>query len=442
MAEMARALDLVSLTSLRETSRSARDRLVQGALARTPANRVALRHDLLTEADAEVRVRLDTWPPTQQGKSGRCWLFAGLNLLRREAATVMRQKAFEFSQSYLMYWDKLERANYFLEAFAETANRPLDDRTVAFLLDNLANDGGQWHMFIALVRKHGLVPQALMPDTVSARDTAQMNQRLRTVLRIGAREIRSSRDPQAVGKVKLSVLTSVDRILRAHLGDPPGVFSWQWRDDDGTFHRDEATDPLGFADRYVHLPLEEYVCLVNDPRPERRPGESLTVRYLGNVIEAAPVVYVNTDISVMRSAARATLERGEVVWFGCDTDKMVDDGAGLWDAALYDYEALYASDFRMPKGDRVALHESRMTHAMVFTGFDDLGDQPLRWRVENSWGRTKGRDGFYVMNDNWFAEYVFEIVIRREVLPLELQDADRAAPTILDPWDPMGALAG
>jgi len=435
------ALDLEALAAHRSAPTDG-DRLIQGVLARTPAGRVALRRDLVTEAEAEQRVRLDTWPPTHQGKSGRCWIFAGLNLLRRQAAAAMRLNDFEFSQSHVMYWDKLERANYVLEAFADTAALSVDDRTVGFLLDNLANDGGQWHMFVALVRKHGLVPLSAMPETVSSKDTQPMNQRLRTVLRRGAIEIRALKgDRPSIDRTKYAVLGAVDRILRAHLGDPPTMFTWQWRDDEGEFHRDEATDPIGFATRYVDLPLEDFVCLVNDPRPERRQAEALTVRYLGNVIEATPVVYVNADVATMRSMVIATLEQREPVWFGCDTDKMVDDASGLWDAALYDYESLYRTAFGLSKADRVTYHESRMTHAMVFTGFDDADGAVARWRVENSWGRTKGRNGFYVMNDNWFAEYVFEIAVRRELLPSHLHHADRERATVLEPWDPMGALA-
>ena len=95
-------------------------------------------------------------------------MFAGLNLFRVGATQKMGLKEFEFSQNYLMFWDKLERANYFFEAIIETADRAVDDRTVAFLLDGPLADGGQWNMFVNLVSKHGLVPKAFMPETESS----------------------------------------------------------------------------------------------------------------------------------------------------------------------------------------------------------------------------------------------------------------------------------
>ena len=419
-----------------------RDRVIQNMLAAQPLDSVALRHDIVTATSHAVSHRLDGWKATHQGKSGRCWIFAGLNLLRVSAAHSMGVADFEFSQSHTMFWDKLERANFLLEALIETADRDIDDRTVAFLLDNLVNDGGQWHMFLAIVERHGVVPRDLMPETPSSQDTAKMNARLRTVIRRAAKSVRSAaNDPVAARRIKAETLEVVFRILALHLGTPPTRFQWQWTDDANVFHRDPPTTPVEFADRYVTLPLDEYVCLVHDPRPDRHVGEVLTVRYLGNVIDAPPVRYLNVDVDTMRTVVRRTLESDEPVWFGCDTDKMVVDELGIWDSKLYDYEAIYRADLTMTKQDRVEYHESQMTHAMIFTGVDIADGVVSHWRVENSWGSEKGQKGFYTMNDNWFGDYVFEVAVRRSSLPEALRDAVAGPVTVLEPWDPMGALA-
>lgn len=46
-----------------------------------------------------------------------------------------------------------------------------------------------------------------------------------------------------------------------------------------------------------------------------------------------------------------------------------------------------------------------MTHAMVITAvhLDDKGN-PVRYRVENSWGSDRGDKGYFVMRDAWFDE--------------------------------------
>jgi bleomycin hydrolase len=417
-------------------------RILQNAVTRVTVDDVAIDRTILNEADHSMSASLDDWKVTQQGKSGRCWLFAGLNLLRPGTMAKLNVKDFEFSQNYMMFWDKLERANYFLEAIIETAGRDVDDRTVAFLLDSVAGDGGQWNMFVALVDKYGVVPKAFMPETQSSSETMRMNSVLRRVLRRGALAVRGlAGNDDAVRDAKADILQDVYRILSIHLGTPPERFLWQWKDKDKEFHRDGVMTPKEFAVSYITLPVDDYVCLVHNPRPSSPVNRTYTVEYLGNVGGAPPVTYLNVNVSVMKELAIRTIESGEPVWFGCDVAKMMSNDHGLWDAKLFDYDSVYGTSLELSKADRLIGHESQMTHAMLFTGVDTIDGVPRRWRVENSWGADRGNDGFYTMNDSWFDEYLFEIAANRDMLPPELQAALASEPAVLPAWDPMGALA-
>jgi bleomycin hydrolase len=419
-------------------------RLAQNAVTQVTVDDVAINREIINAADHSISVLLDDWKVTNQKRSGRCWLFAGLNLLRVGAMKKMGLKDFEFSQNYAMFWDKIERANYFLEAVIETADRDIDDRTVAFVLDAAAEDGGQWNMFVAIVKKHGLVPKAFMPETQSSSDTGRMNSVLRTVLRQGAKSVRAaaaSGGIDAARAEKAEILRVIHRVLCIHLGTPPDHIDWQWTDKDREFHRDGVLTPQEFASRYVDLPLDDYVCLVHDPRASSPVGRTFTVQYLGNVLGAPPVTYLNVEMSLMKDIAARAMQQGEPVWFGCDVGKMMSNEYGLWDAGLYDLPSVYDAAFTLDKADRLVYHETQMTHAMLFTGVDLLDGKPRRWRVENSWGTDKGKDGFYTMNDSWFDEYVFEIAARSDVLPEALRAALDTEPIVLPAWDPMGSLA-
>jgi bleomycin hydrolase len=419
-------------------------RLAQNAVTQVAVDDVAINREIINNTDHFMSTLLDDWKVTNQERSGRCWLFAGLNLLRVGAMKKMGLKEFEFSQNYAMFWDKIERANYYLEAIIETAGADLGDRVVGHLLDSPAEDGGQWNMFVAIVAKHGLVPKAFMPETHSSRDTGPMNSALRNLLRQGAKSVRAAfaaGGTEAARAAKAEVLRVVYRVLCIHLGTPPERFDWQWTDKDREFHRDGVLTPREFAERYVDLPLDEYVCLVHDPRPSSPQGRTFTVQYLGNVLGAPPVIYLNVAIPVMKDIAAKALQGGEPVWFGCDVGQMMSTEYGIWDARLYDYAAVYDTAFTLGKSDRLLYHETQMTHAMLFTGVDVLDGATRKWRVENSWGADKGKDGFYTMNDSWFDEFVFEIAARRSGLSPDLQAALDTAPIVLPAWDPMGALA-
>lgn len=444
---MPQALDTATTEQLgKEFGANPTYRVVQNAVATTSVDEVALDRAVVTATDHSVSNLLDDWNVTNQEKSGRCWLFAGTNLLRVGAARALAVRDFEFSQNHLLFWDKLEKANHWLESVLETADRDVDDRTVAHLLDRPAEDGGQWNMFVALVRKHGLVPKVAMPETQSSAETARLNRAIGTVLRQAARDLRARSaagdGDDELQEAKAEVIAIVHRVLSIHLGTPPERVFWQWTDKDRGFHREGWLTPQEFAERYTTLPLDEYVCLVHDPRPSSEPGRTYTVEHLGNVVGAPPVVYLNTEAEVLKRLTMETLLDGEPVWFGCDTGQMSHAALGLWDARLYDYDSVYDTEFRLTKAERLQHHGSQMTHAMLFTGVDVVDGVPRRWRVENSWGDSRADKGFWTMNDNWFAEHVFEVAVRRDRLPDDLRAAIGTEPVVLPAWDPMGALAG
>lgn len=413
-------------------------RLAQNAVTHVTVDDIALNRAIVTSIDHTFSHLLDDWAVTNQKTSGRCWMFAGLNLFRAGTMKQMNLKGFEFSQNFTLFWDKLERANYFLEAMIGTAGRPLDDRTVAFLLSRPLDDGGQWNMFVNLVKKHGLVPQAFMPETESSSNTRRMNGNLLAALREGAKTVRDLYAAGAplteVRAAKDEILRVVYRILCIHLGTPPDRFDWQWNDKDRVFHRDGEMTPRAFAEKYVTVPLDDYVCLVNDPRATSPYDRTFTVEYLGNVVGGEIVKYLNVEIGLMKEIAMRTVMDGDPVWFGCDTGKMMRRDMGLWDARLYDFDTLYDTTFELDKAARLEYHQSLMTHAMLFTGVDVVDGRPRRWRVENSWGaENTGRQGFFTMNDNWFDEHMFEIAARREYLPAELRDAIDQEPICCPP---------
>jgi bleomycin hydrolase len=122
--------------------------------------------------------------------------------------------------------------------------------------------------------------------------------------------------------------------------------------------------------------------------------------------------------------------------------KMMRRDMGLWDAQLFDYAGVYDTSFTLTKAERLVYRQTQMTHAMLFTGVDLVDGRPRRWRVENSWGEDNGQKGFYLMNDSWFDEYLFEIAVRQSALPPALRAALEEAPIVLPAWDPMGSLAG
>tara|TARA_Y100000588_G_scaffold68955_1_gene70428 strand:- start:1732 stop:2991 length:1260 start_codon:yes stop_codon:yes gene_type:complete len=418
---------------------------MQNVVTQRDVNEVALNRGIVTESVHSFSNLLDDWSVTNQARSGRCWMFAGLNMFRVESKDVLNVKEFEFSQNYLMFWDKIERANFLLEAIIDTADKPIDDRTVSWLLQRGVEDGGQWDMFVSLVKKHGVVPKSVMPETESSSNSMRMNSMLNYQYRQGAKKIRDLYAQESgvddMRESKKDTLSAMYQILAIHLGSPPDQFFWQWRDKDGDFQRDGDMTPMEFAEKYIVTPMDDYVCLVHDPRKSNPYGKTFTIQYLGNVVDGPPIKYINVSIDVMKDIACRMIQDGKPVWMGCDTGKQMHRDLGIWDAELFDYPGVYETEFSMDKSERLEYHQTRMTHAMLFTGVDLVDGKPRRWRVENSWNDKVGDKGFCLMNDSWFAEYMFEISAPKSYLPKDILDAWDDEPIILPPWDPMGSLA-
>ncbi|MQF65212.1 C1 family peptidase [SAR202 cluster bacterium AC-409-J13_OGT_754m] len=421
------------------------NKLIQNVVTQHDVNDIALDRSIVTNATHTFSTVLDDWTVTNQARSGRCWMFAGLNLFRVDSMKSLNLKQFEFSQSFVMFWDKIERSNFILEAIIETADRSTDDRTVAWLLETGIEDGGQWDMFVNLVKKHGVVPKTIMPESESSSNSARMNGMINYQIRQGAMNIRElysqEGDPQEIRELKNGVLDTIYKILCIHLGTPPDNFLWQWKDKDGQFQRAGQLTPKEFAEKYLTTEIDDYVCLVHDPRSTSPIGRTFTIQYLGNVVGGAPVKYLNVDIEMIKQITMQLLLDGQSVWMGCDTGKQMHRDLGIWDANLFDYQKVYEADFSLDKANRLQYHQTRMTHAMLFTGVDVLDGKPTRWRIENSWDSKVGDKGFFLMNDSWFNEYVFEIAAPKSYLPVELQKAIDTEPIVLPPWDPMGSLA-
>lgn len=384
-----------------------------------------------------------------QERSGRCWMFASLNTMRYRVIRRYNLKTFELSQAYPLFWDKLEKCNWFLENILDTLDEPLDGRLVSYLLADPICDGGQWDMFRSLVRKYGVVPKAVMPETACSRNTRDMDKYLTRYLRGCARRLRESASA-GVGTedllaMKKEMMGDVYSLLVTCLGEPPASFEVRLRDKDDELALSGTFTPQEFFSTAVGMDVDDYVSLISAPTADKPFGHVYTVSRLGNVVEDGGVRYLNLPIERLKEVAIAQLRDGLPVWFGCDVDQSYLRDEGVMDTAALDLDGLFGFPVEgcLSRAERLDYGESLMTHAMVLEGVNlDADGRPTLWKVENSWGKDHGREGFDTLSDAWFDEYVYQVVVDRKYLTDEERAAyDTEQARVLAPWDPMGSLA-
>ena len=422
------------------------NRIAMDAVTKNGVNNAAVRFENAREMRHTFNISLEQGDITNQKQSGRCWMFAALNTLRYQVMKKYDLKTFELSQAYLFFWDKLEKSNYFLESILDTLDEPANGRLVSYLLTAPVNDGGQWDMLCNLIEKYGVVPKTAYPESKASSGSREMDMTLTEKLREDACILRKlHKEGKGLDELrahKTRMLGEIYRLLCICLGEPPKTFTFEYRDKDNNFHREEGLTPKSFFEKYVGVDLSDYVSLINAPTEDKPYGRSYTVQYLGNVKEGSAVRYLNLPIEELKKAAIAQMKDGQPVWFGCDVGKHSERDSGIMDLDIRGLEDLLDTRFTMTKAERLDYGQSLMTHAMVFQGVNlDENGKPNRWRVENSWGKEPGKDGYYLMTDRWFDEYMYQVVVNKKYLTAEQIAAYEAEPIALEPWDPMGSLA-
>ncbi|XP_008554962.1 bleomycin hydrolase [Microplitis demolitor] len=391
-------------------------------------------------------------PVTNQKNSGRCWIFATLNVIRIPFVKQYNLEEFEFSQPYLFFWDKIERCNYFLHNIVKTAKQgeKVEDRLVSFLLHDPTCDGGQWDMICNLINRYGLVPKSCFPESWTSESTSRMNFILTSKLREFAKELRrlvaDEASDDAIEKKILEQLNIVYRIVGICLGIPSQLITWEYYDKTKNYHCIGPITGLDFYTKHVKpiFNVDEKVCLVTDPRLSNPFGHLYSVDCLGNVMGGRKTLYNNQPAELLLSLTAKSIKQNEAVWFGCEVIKRFASKQGFHSIDAHDINSLFGIDAQMglSKADRLIYGESSMTHAMVFTGVSfDSDEKPTKLRVENSWGEERGEKGYIAMTAEWFLEFVFEIVVDKKFVPAEILAVFDQDPVILPAWDPMGTLA-
>ena len=425
------------LDRFREATAARKDlKPLHAAMAKTELKELAYVPEAAAKLNGDFAIELKTRGITWQKNSGRCWLYAVMNILRERVAETCGLEKFELSGNYLAFYDKLEKANNFLELVIENADKPLSDRMMEYVLEGFT-DGGYWDMATDLIRKYGVVPSSVMPETWQSTHTEKFMELLLSLLRKDAMKLRAA--AAAGGDVqaeKEAMLEEVYRMECIAFGAPPQRFCFEYRGEDGVYHCDRDLTGRSFFEKYVGGTLDDYITVSNHPTRGKPMNLHYTFHYIGCMADS-DIRCLNLTSEEMEDLVLRQLRDGEPVWFGCDSGAFGDRKMGVWDPDSLDYSGLLGGvDFTMSKGDRLESHDSYATHAMIFVGvnFDENG-RPDRWKIENSWGEEAGRKGYFVCSERYFHEYVYEVIVRKK----HLTDAQRALlaqpPVRIRPWE-------
>ena len=417
--------------------------IVRHALSRHAIPNVVFDSASLTHVVPKFSLELKTLPVADQKMSGRCWIFAGLNVLREIVAARCHTKNFELSQNYVSLYDKIEKSNFALETILKLGNRDHDDRELAFVLKEPVSDGGQWDMFVNLVKKYGVMPKDAFPETYQSEGTRESNQIVNCWIRAFAAEVHPllvKGDVEAARKLKNQTMERIYHFFLNCFGVPPKTFDFEYLNEK-KYCVERNLTPQAFFEEYIGDDIDEYQSIINAPTSEKPFHRNYTIDYLGNVVEGKPINHLNLPMDRIKEIIIDQLSDGKAVWFGSDVSFYRDRNSFAWSDKTFDYATPFGADITFEKGQMLDYWCSAMNHAMVITGVNLVNGVPDKWKIENSWGSANGVSGYYVMSAGFFDHFVYQAVVMKKYLTKQEREEAAVSPIHLHPWDPMGTLA-
>ena len=416
--------------------------IAMNAVGRGELQELAINRDLVKSIDFSFSNELDVAPEaTAQQKVGVCWMFAALNLMRYITQKKINVKSFEYSGPYLMFWDKFEKANYFLEKMVEFRANSYDDRALKLFLDNPIPDGGDWYMFVNLVKKYGVMPSSVMQHSSYSKESTKHNEVISTKLREYAASIRKmhqeGKSLEEITEQRNLFSEEIYKILVICFGNPPLKFDWSYKNEDKQFFREKDITPHDFFEKYVGVDLEDYVCLWSSPMHDTPYNKLYTIAHTRKMVGGDRLLALNLEFDEFKKYALMKLKNHEACVFSCDVGKDSLRKEGLLLKGVYNYDLLFQTKFGVDKATRLEIGDSHMTHCMLIVGVDIEDDKPIKWKVENSWGADVGKKGYFVMSDEWFNDNVYQLIVPKKYLDEEKLALLKQEPIVLPLWHPM-----
>lgn len=419
-------------------------RVTQNAVMKNGIKKSITNQGVVDSVPFVFSVDVDSNKPLNQKQSGRCWMFSALNFIRYHIEKEHHIKDMELSPDFNFFYDKLEKANYFYQNIINTADRPISDRLVNWLLTTPQQDGGDWQLIVNLVQKYGLVPKSVMNETAASASSNELDFMFNRKLQKDAMKLREAVNSDASDEKIKSMLhhftTENYRVLAITLGTPPEKFTYEYRDENNEYHTTGEITPLEFFKKFVNINLDDYVELMNLPGEQYPYNTVYGIDVSDNMVGGTPSRYLNVPMKDMEDTAIAQLKDDEPVWFGCDVLQEWDNDAGLLDLKVYDWDRSFGIKLGDDKTKRFEYRESLPTHAMLISGVDLHDNKPTNWKIQNSWGTKPGHNGYFIMGNNWMDQYTYETVVNKKYLTDEQLAAYEKEPVMLPYWNAMNPI--
>lgn len=356
-----------------------------------------------------------------QKESLRCWIFSGFNMIKRNMAENLNMDImkFELSDNYIAFFHRLEKANTAYETVIHSRTTDLTKIEKKKILKNPVSETGNWKLFINIVKKYGMVPLEVMPSSIEGENCQNIENLYTETIRKNLKELvelkKQGKPNQELRKVKKRMLAENYEFLSKVYGEPKQIFNYNYIDKNGNSVKLKNITPLEFVQQFLTLDIDNYVFISNSPHWNSKYGQKFRNPYAVNERRKKGTDYLHITSKELKKLAIQQLKDNIPVVVGIFIRKFTDKKLGILDTRLYDYEKSISYK-RLNKEDGMSFGDIELHHWMTITGVYLENNESKRWKVEDSYGDKEKVNGYYVMNDNYFTDYVFTVIIHKKYL--------------------------
>lgn len=374
-----------------------------------------------------------------QRESHLCWGYAGLSLINANVAKNLNVNIEDFSLSitYLSFIDKLEKTNTIYEYVIENDNFDLEKELSKGYLQFYTYEGGYFYYFKELVKKYGIVPESVMPEVECIHHPGDLRALLKNKVK---KDVWNLIEGKQKKESKTELLKRKEKMLEENyfllskcIGEPPLNFVYEYQDKKGTVCTINST-PQEFCQKYLSLNLEDMISIGNVPMYNKEYYKMYQKEYNDSIYQKS-VSFLNMPINILKELGVKQLKDGIPVYMGCNMTKMIHEEKGVLDKNLYKYKEVFHTEL-LAKEEALSLHDISNGHIMLITGVHIENGKPIRWKVQDSYGKDTHKNGYYIMNDNFFDEFVLEVIIDKKYLSMKQLKLLNQKPVLIPLDDP------
>lgn len=425
-----------------EYNKNINNKVIENSITKNGLENTCIDRQVIMENQPIFNIELPESKRYDQKDSYKCWIYAGINVIKHNIAQnldidIMK---LELSNNYIAFFDKLEKSNNAYENIIELENADLDYIHKEKIIQYCVSEGGYWQWFVAIINKYGIVPMSFMPDVVESTNYQKVSdifaEKVKKDISYLLELKNSNESVEKLREEKERFLQENYNLLSKILGEPNFKFDYEYKDKHDNYIIYKNMTPNDFKNKFLTLDLDDFVSIGNLPMYNKEFYKIYSKKYLGNIHKSSYASFLNLPIEDLKELAIKQLKDGIPVWMGAHIIKFRDKKSGILDIRLYDYKDTL--NFKpLTKKESLDLHDIEMHHAMTFCGVHLLENKPVRWKIEDSYGDKEKVNGYYIMNDNFFNEFVLNVIIDKKYLStdqLELLKQDAIEFEVEEPF--------